>query len=68
MAFAKLHLPCGVCGGSDPVSVNEDGSGFCFSCYRYFRNYEESMEGQVTNLKSYKELDKDFKSYYAIKH
>ena len=68
MAFAKLHLPCGVCGGSDPVSVNEDGSGFCFSCNRYFRNYEESMEGQVTNLKSYKELDKDFKSYYAIKH
>ena len=25
MPFAKYHLPCPSCGGSDPVALNEDG-------------------------------------------
>ena len=47
MAFAKYHLPCPDCGGSDPVSINEDGSGYCFSCKTRFKNYEESCDGSI---------------------
>tara|TARA_E500000318_G_scaffold93443_1_gene92552 strand:- start:1887 stop:3590 length:1704 start_codon:yes stop_codon:yes gene_type:complete len=32
MAFVKLHQPCPECGSSDALSINEDGSAFCFSC------------------------------------
>ena len=32
MTFVKLHQPCPECGSSDALSVNEDGSAFCFSC------------------------------------
>jgi twinkle protein len=39
VAFIKYHVPCFVCGGSDPVSINEDGSGFCFSCRHYYKEY-----------------------------
>ena len=58
MAFAKYHLPCPDCGGSDPVSVNKDGSGFCFSCRTHFKNYEKScalpMEQRPTDIKTYR--------------
>lgn len=49
MAFAKYHLPCPECGGSDPVSVNHDGSGYCFSCTRFFKDYEEAFSKKPTN-------------------
>lgn len=49
MTFVKYHLPCKVCGGSDPVSVNEDGSGFCFSCEHYYRNYDEYTDQMDNN-------------------
>ena len=39
MPFVKHKLPCPACGGSDPVSVNDNGSGFCFSCRTYLPNY-----------------------------
>ena len=45
MPFVKFHLPCPDCGGSDPVSVNDNGSGYCFSCTKYFPNYS-TAEGQ----------------------
>jgi twinkle protein len=57
MAFVKYHLPCYECGGSDPVSVNEDDSGFCFSCRKYYPDYyaaggtvkpDESLEFDAT--------------------
>ena len=32
MTFVKLHQPCPECGSSDALSINEDGSAFCFSC------------------------------------
>ena len=57
MPFVKFHLPCPSCGGSDPVSVNDNGSGYCFSCTKYFPNYAEP-EGQltdtVTDIQEYK--------------
>ena len=39
MPFVKHRLPCPACGGSDPVSVNDNGSGWCFSCGTYLPNY-----------------------------
>ena len=38
--FVKYHLPCHECGSSDAVSVNEDGSAKCFSCDKFYSNYE----------------------------
>jgi twinkle protein len=35
MTFVKHRLPCHVCGSSDAVSENEDGSKWCFKCQRH---------------------------------
>ena len=51
MAFVKHKLSCPSCGGSDPVSLNEDGSAKCFSCETYFINYEQALNGQEMNQK-----------------
>ena len=42
MSFVKLHQPCPECGSRDALSVNDDGSAFCFSCNDRFssRKYE----------------------------
>ena len=42
MSFVKLHQPCPECGSSDALSVNDDGSAFCFACNDRFssRKYE----------------------------
>ena len=45
MPFAKYHLPCPSCGGSDPVAVNEDNSAWCFSCDTRFPDYYKAIEG-----------------------
>lgn len=45
MAFVKYQLPCPKCGGSDPVSLNDNGSAYCFSCNSYMRDYEKEMNG-----------------------
>jgi len=52
MTFAKYHLPCPSCGGGDPVSVNEDGSGYCFSCETRFPDYEKAVGEPVATLGS----------------
>lgn len=55
MTFVKVHLPCPNCGGHDPVSVNDDGSAWCFSCQTRFKNYESAMKGEtVSDFKTYK--------------
>ena len=46
MAFVKHKLPCPKCGGSDPVSLNEDGSAKCFCCDTYFLNYDKAVDGE----------------------
>jgi len=38
--FVKHKLPCPSCGGSDPVSMNKDGSAKCFSCGTFFTDYK----------------------------
>lgn len=56
MPFVKYHQPCHSCGSSDAVSVNEDGSAWCFSCTTYFKNYSTSEVHQpdtITDFKTY---------------
>ena len=43
--FIKHKLPCPKCGGSDPVSMNADGSAYCFRCSTFFTDYENASEG-----------------------
>lgn len=52
--FVAYHKPCPSCGGSDPVSINEDGSAKCFSCDTFFKDYAAAMDGNVTDFTSYK--------------
>ena len=49
--FIKHKLPCPKCGGSDPVSLNANGSAKCFSCESFFPNYEDSSTGSVVETK-----------------
>ena len=55
MPFVKYHLPCSECGGSDPVSQNDDGSAYCFSCSTYFKDYgtAEVQQDNITDFESY---------------
>ena len=48
--FIKHKLPCPKCGGSDPVSLNEDGSAHCFSCNTHFSNYANEKEGKIVEI------------------
>jgi twinkle protein len=52
MAFVKYHLPCPNCGGSDPVSVDQDGHGYCFSCNTFLRDYDKG-ETTIPDIKTY---------------
>ena len=57
MTFIKHKLPCPSCGGSDPVSMNEDNSAWCFSCETRFNNYEKACEApyeKPTDIKVYR--------------
>jgi len=49
MAFIKYHQPCYLCDSSDAVSVNDDGSAYCFSCDKRIPNYEVK-EGVNKNI------------------
>ena len=67
MPFVKYHLPCSECGGSDPVSQNDDGSAYCFSCNTYFKDYgtSEVQQDNVTEFESYQPRQ-DGASYNAL--
>tara|TARA_B100000214_G_scaffold172183_1_gene123763 strand:+ start:4291 stop:5952 length:1662 start_codon:yes stop_codon:yes gene_type:complete len=52
--FVEYHRPCPECGGSDPVSINENGSAKCFSCGTFFKDYESAMGGNVADFNSFK--------------
>jgi len=49
MAFVKYHQPCYLCDSSDAVSVNDDGSAYCFSCDKRITDYEVK-EGADKNI------------------
>ena len=50
--FIKHDLPCPQCGGSDPVSLNSNGSAWCFSCSTHFPSYEEASEETIVEFKA----------------
>jgi twinkle protein len=52
--FVAYHRPCPECGGSDPVSINQNGSAKCFSCGTFFKDYESAMGGNVADFNSFK--------------
>jgi twinkle protein len=43
LKFIKYHQPCPACGSSDALSINENGSGKCFSCQKFFPNLDSSL-------------------------
>jgi len=59
--FVKFHLPCPSCGGSDPVSVNDNGSGYCFSCTKYFPNYDTPEVQQPDTVTDFVEYQRNTK-------
>ena len=59
MAFVKTHVPCPLCGGSDPAAINEDGSAKCFSCGGFIPNYKAAMDGIVTDIATYQRIKMD---------
>jgi twinkle protein len=49
MAFVKTHQPCPSCDSSDALSVNEDGSSFCFACQEHTPS-ERKKDMEATTL------------------
>jgi len=47
--FVKYHLPCPLCSSSDAVSMNKDGSAYCFSCQQYIKEYNMETNYETTN-------------------
>jgi len=65
--FITYHLPCPLCSSSDAVSINKDGSAYCFSCQEYIKEYNmETQEIETTKSKNEYEV-KDYlkQSNYA---
>ena len=50
MPFIKTNLPCPICGGSDPVALNKDGTAWCFSCETRFPDYDKACEEDRTSF------------------
>ena len=59
MPFVKHKQPCPACGGSDPVSVNANGSGWCFSCSTYLPDYGTTEVQQLDTLTEFDVCPKD---------
>jgi len=56
--FVKYHLPCPLCSSSDAVSVNEDGSAYCFSCQQFMKEYNmETNHETTTRVNEYQVKD-----------
>jgi twinkle protein len=60
--FVKHRQPCPSCNGSDPVSINEDGSAKCFSCGTFFTDYKNP--NGVTQINIAPKLEKTFFDSY----
>lgn len=50
MAFAREHLPCPLCGSSDALSENHDGSAKCFSCASFIPAWDYIKEHNKETL------------------
>ena len=47
--FVKFKLPCPHCGGSDPVSMHEDRSAYCFSCATVIKDYDKACDSPMAS-------------------
>ena len=47
MTIVQSHLPCPECGSSDALSINDDGSAYCFSCTGYTKQHN-NPQGRPT--------------------
>ena len=65
--FVKHRLPCLECDSSDAVSMNEDGSAKCFSCDRFFTDYNNPSENKISHIPTKSNKDNTFlTSYYGV--
>ena len=63
--FIRHKLPCPVCGGSDPVSMNEDKSAHCFSCETPFPNYIDACDGKIMDTNPKPKASNTFLNTYS---
>ena len=63
--FVRHKLPCPSCGGSDPVSMNEDKSAHCFSCETHFPNYVDACDGKIMDTNPKPKLSNTFLNTYS---
>lgn len=62
--FVRHKLPCPSCGGSDPVSMNEDKSAHCFSCAAHFLNYVDACDGKIMDTNPKPKVSNTFLNTY----
>jgi twinkle protein len=62
--FVRHKLPCPSCGGSDPVSMNEDKSAHCFSCAAHFPNYVDACDGKIMDTNPKPKVSNTFLNTY----
>jgi len=74
-SWDKVHQPCPLCGSSDAVGVNKDGSAKCFSCGEFMPKYDKqnnegsNMQKQNTNtFKQTESLDDGLFSALSDRH
>jgi twinkle protein len=63
--FVRHKLPCPSCGGSDPVSMNEDKSAHCFSCAAHFPNYVDACDGKIMDTNPKPKVSNTFLNTYT---
>ena len=63
--FVRHKLPCPSCGGSDPVSMNEDKSAHCFSCETHFPNYIDACDGKIMDTNPKPKVSNTFLNTYT---
>ena len=63
--FVRHKLPCPSCGGSDPVSMNEDKSAHCFSCAAHLTNYVDACDGKIMDTNPKPKVSNTFLNTYT---
>ena len=49
MAYEKTHADCPACGHKKCLTINTDGTAWCHSCTKYYKNYEEEEDTVETS-------------------
>jgi len=67
LKFVKYHQPCPSCGSSDALSLNEDGSGKCFSCHKFFPSIDKQSTFKSSQVKTrMKETIKELNAHGGV--